>query len=109
MTDKLRDKLIGAWELVAFFPWTKSTSWWFLRALPVRGLAMAGCLSAWKARTEFARKQAEAASTPEARQAFLAVAQMWERLIQQVENSPLLLLLSRPKATSDVDDPGASQ
>jgi hypothetical protein len=23
MTDKLRDKLIGAWELVAFFPWNK--------------------------------------------------------------------------------------
>jgi hypothetical protein len=68
---------------------------------------MAADLNAWKMRAECARKQAQAASTPETTQAFLAVAHMWETLIGQCENTPLLLLFS-PR-NSGLDDPEASQ
>ena len=72
-----------------------------------RALAMAVDLSVWKRRAEAAREQAEGASVPETRQAFLAVAHMWQTLIDRCENMPLLLLFS-PR-NSGFDDPEASQ
>jgi hypothetical protein len=66
---------------------------------------MAADLSAWKERAELARRQAEAAISPETRQTFLAVAHMWDALIEQCDNAPLFLLFGPGTSPADSDKP----
>jgi hypothetical protein len=65
-------------------------------------------LSLYRRRAERARERAVEAKTPEAKQALLGVARMWERVVQQIETSQgLFLLLLRNRTQGDPDEPSS--
>jgi hypothetical protein len=54
-------------------------------------------LSPYRRRAERARERAVEAKTPEAKQALLALADMWERVVQQIETLQDVFSLLVPK------------
>jgi hypothetical protein len=61
---------------------------------------MAVDLSSYRGRAARAREQAAKAKTPEAKQALLALAHMWEGVVRQIETSQDVFSLLVPKRHS---------
>jgi len=61
---------------------------------------MACDLSSYRRRAERAREQTAEAKTPEAKQALLALAHMWEGVVRQIETSQDVFSLLVPKRHS---------
>jgi hypothetical protein len=69
---------------------------------------MASDLSSYRRRATRAREQAIEAKTPEAKEALLALAHMWDGVVQQIETSQDIFSLLVPKRVRDDGDEHSS-